>query len=199
MKFPIQYTLKQMEDVQNFIEDTFGNGGDCLVGHEIESEYVHSDVAVVTTAEGTRCFATFGMGAREMNSPIADLARVELVMFASSEVASTSKAALAIASELQWLSKLPFQNDTWLGPGHTVTASDYFRKTFGFDAFALDVIAVPEFQEMGKIMFLMAIPIYQKEREKMMRENTMDVLEQLEEKFGVALYYADTEREPLVI
>lgn len=198
MKVPIQYTLEQMEEVQKYIANTFGNGADGLVAHEIESEYVHSDVAVVATIEGSRCFATFGMGAREMNSPIADLARAELVMFTSSEVAPTSTAALAIASELQWLSKLPFRNDTWLGAGHTVTASDYFQKTFGFDAFALDVIAVPEFQDMGKIMFLMAIPIYQKEREKMMRENTMDVLEQLEEKFGVTLYYADTRREPLV-
>lgn len=197
MKRPIHYTLEQMEDVQNFIAETFGNGDEGLVGHEIESEYVHSDVAVVTTTEGSRCFATFGVGAREMNSPIADLARAELVMFASPEVELSGEKALVIASELQWLSKLPFRNNTWLGPGHTVTTSDHFQKTFGFDAFALDVIACSEFRELGRILFLMAIPVYQKEREKMMQGNTMDVLEQLEEKFGEEIYYADSGRDKL--
>ena len=198
MKNPTYYTEEQMDEVLEFIQKCFGNGEECLVGHEIESEYVHTDVGVVTANEGSRCFATFGMGARKMNSPIAHLARAELVMFASPEIELTGKEALIIASELQYLSKIPFRNDTWLGPGHTVPASQYFHKTFGFDAFVLDVVAASEFKEIGKVLFLMAIPIYQGEREKMMQESFVNVLEQLETRFGDAIYYADSGREPLV-
>lgn len=197
MNFPIYYTPEQMEEVQQFVAQSFGNGEEMVVGHELESEYVHSDVAVVTAKEGSRCFATFGMGARKMNSPLMDLARAELVMFASPKVEPTGEEALAIASELQWLSKFPFRNDTWLGPGHTMTASEHFQKVFGFDAFALDVVAADDFQGLGKILFLMAIPIYQEEREKMMEGNTFDVLDQLEERFDMAIYYADSGREKL--
>ncbi len=197
MNFPIYYTPEQTEEVQQFIVQSFGNDEEMLVGHELESEYVHSDVAVVTAKEGSRCFATFGMGARKMNSPFAELARTELVMFASPEVEPTGEKALAIASELQWLSKFPFRNDTWLGPGHTMTASAHFQKVFGFDAFALDVVAASDFPGVGKILFLMAIPIYQGEREKMIEGNTFDVLEQLEKKFDMAIYYVNSQRESL--
>lgn len=197
MKLPVYYTPEQMDQVLEFINQSFGNGEEGLVGHEIESEYVHTDVAVVTTDEGCRCFATFGMGAREMNSPIVDLARAELMMFASPDMELTDQEALAVASELQWLSKIPFRNDTWLGPGHTVPASDHFCKTFGFDAFVLDVIAAKDFEELGKILFLVAIPIYEEEREAMMRGNSLDVMEQLEEAFGDAIYYADSRRKEL--
>lgn len=197
----IYYTLEQMDAVQEFINKSFGDGGEGLVGHEIKSEYVHSDVAVVTAKEGSRCFATFGMGAREMNSPLAadGLGRAELMMFGSADMELTGEEALAVASELQWLSKIPFRNDTWLGPGHTVPASDNFRKTFGFDAFVLDVIAAQDFEELGKILFLAAIPIYEGEREAMMRGSSLDVVERMEEAFGDEIYYADSRREELSI
>lgn len=197
MKLPVYYTPEQMDQVLEFINQSFGNGEEGLVGHEIESEYVHTDVAVVTTDEGCRCFATFGMGAREMNSPFPNLARAELVMFATEDMKVTGEEALVIASELQGMSKLPFENDTWLGPGHTVPASSRFCDTFGFDAFALDVIAASDFQDLGKVLFLAAIPIYNGERKTMMKRNTLDVLEQLEEEFGVGMYFADSYRMEL--
>ena len=195
MQTTTYYTEEQMDAVLNFIQKSFSNGEEGFVGHEIESEYVHTDVAVVTAKEGSRCYATFGMGAREMNSPVAHLARAELVMFASPEMELTGEEALVIASELQYLSKIPFHNDTWLGPGHTVPASQHFRKTFGFDAFVLDVVAASEFEDLGKVLFLMAIPIYQKEREKMMSGNTFEIMDVLLEEFGDALYYADSGRK----
>ena len=197
MKNPTYYTEEQMDEVLEFIQKCFGNGEECLVGHEIESEYVHTDVAVVTTDEGCRCFATFGMGAREMASPIPHLARAELVMFATEEMKVTGEEALVIASELQGMSKLPFENDTWLGPGHTVPASSRFCDTFGFDAFALDVIAASNFQDLGKVLFLAAIPIYKGELKAMRKRNSLVVLEQLEEEFGVGMYFADSYRMEL--
>lgn len=198
MNRPTVYTLEQMEYMQDFIEGTFGNGGEGCVGHEIDSEYVHTDVAMVTTPEGYRCYATFGMGSREMDSPIPHLTRAELVMFASSKVEWSSEETIVIGNELQWLSKVPFRDETWVGPGHTLTASKEFRDAFGFDAFALDVIAGNDFPELGEVLFLVVIPIYQQEREKMMRENTLDVLNLLEERFGDEIYLADSGRGELV-
>ena len=56
-------------------------------------------------------------------------------------MALDSLQARVIATELQGLIKVPFRDRTWLGPGH----SEPFRKTFGFEAFAL---ATPSFVGM---------------------------------------------------
>lgn len=199
MKTPTYYTEEQMNVVLEFIQKSFGNGEEVLVGHEIESEYVHTDVAVVTAKEGSHCFATFGMGAREMNAPIPQLARVELVMYASENFEPTSDEARILMSELQSLSKFPFANGTFLGPGHTIAASELFEETFGFEAFVFAPVEHAKIDDLGDVLFLLVIPIYEEERDEMIRGNSFDVIEQLEDSFGGEIYYADSDRVSLLV
>lgn len=197
MNFPIVYTTEQMEQLQDFISNTFGDGEDGLIGHELVSEYVHTDVAALNTEDGNRCFVTFGMSARRMNAPIPQLSHVELLMFASKDTVFTSQEAQVIMGELQSLSKYPFRNDTFLGPGHTIAASGLFEETFGFDALAFLPMEMSRIDSIGDVLFLAVIPIYQQEREAMIAGNTFDIADRLLEEFGDNLYYADCGREPL--
>ena len=199
MKDVIYYTPEQMEAVQEFINETFGGGEEGLIGHELESEYVHTDVAALTTMDDDRCFVTFGMSARAMHAPAPTLAHVELLMYASKDTALSSFEARVIMSELQSLSKFPFRNDTFLGPGHTIAASDLFEETFGFEALAFLPMEMTQIEGVGEVLFLAVIPVYQEEREIMMSGNTFDVADSLLEEFGEEVYYADSDRTSLVI
>ena len=57
---------KYSNEFEGFIEDNIGKIENIV--HEIVSEYVHSDVAIVHDEDETT-FVTFGVGAREMNAP----------------------------------------------------------------------------------------------------------------------------------
>lgn len=197
MKTPIFYNDKQMQQAQEQIDEIFGGGQEGLVGHEITSEYVHSDVLVQSDREGNRSFVTMGMGARAMNSPIPGMQRVELAMLATQGVDGCSDEAKTIMCELQHLSKVPFQNNTFFGPGHTVNASEKFTQAFGFDAFLFMPISAMGIEDLGEVIFLLAIPIYEKEREMMIRGNSFEVFAQMQAQFEDEILFADTGRNCL--
>lgn len=194
MKKPVCYTPRQAEQMQEFIEETFGDGDEGIIGHEIKSEYVHTDVLAVTTGEGDTCFATCGMGARQTNAPLPSLCRTELLMYASEEVAHSSREEAVIMGELQRLSKYPFKNNTFFGPGHTIDASAHFAQTFGFSAFVFLPFETVEPEDLGQVQFLLAVPIYQEERKRMMEDDPFRVIRQLQEAYEEELYHADSKR-----
>lgn len=198
MKQVVQYTPGQAEALQTFIADVFGDGEISAIGHELNSIYVHTDVLAVTNEDGDTCFATCGMSARAAAAPVPLLRHVELMLYTKKEVDTTSVEGAVIVGELQRLSKFPFQNHTFFGPWHTIAASDLFVKTFGFEAFAFLPFEVAEIEGIGNIMFLLAVPVYGNEREKMMQSNTKEVLQQLEDTFGVDFFFADSQRENLL-
>lgn len=196
MEKVIHYTPEQMEQVQDFISDTFGDGSEGFIGHEIESEYVHTDALIIATENNDLCFVTFGMGARKMITPFPEFSRAELLIYTSGEMNPASEKAFVLISELQRLSKFPFKNNTWLFHGHIIDASDLFRKTFGFDAFAL--IWVQEAEQIhgiGTMPFLQLIPIYKEERQWIMDTDTFEGYMILDGVFGDRVQYADSQRE----
>ena len=198
MKSPTLYNPVQLEQIQNFIYENFGGEEDGLIAHELTSEYVHTDVQIVAPEGRSRTFVTFGMGAREMNAPHPDLAHVELVMCASKDLDIYSEDAMKIANELVSLSKFPFRENTWLHHCHTINASDAFREAFGFDAFALISIDFTELDGIGEVNFLLAVPIYKKEREWMMNTDVYGGYLWLEEEFGNQMYFADSRRNSFI-
>lgn len=195
MKKPVYYTPRQAEQIREFIEETFGDGDEGVIGHEIKSEYVHTDVLAVTTGEGDTCFATCGMGARQTNAPLHSLCRTELLMYASEEVAPSSREGSVIMEELQRLSKYPFRNNTFFGPGHTIGASALFTQTFGFDAFAFLPFETAEPEVLGQVQFLLAVPIYQTERKRMIEGDPFRVIRRLQEEHEEELYHVDSKRD----
>ena len=67
-KTPYLYNSIQSEEIQAFISNNFGK--DCgYIAHEIKSEYVHTDTMLIAPQNTDRTFVTFGMGARNMNTP----------------------------------------------------------------------------------------------------------------------------------
>ncbi len=170
-KKPVFYTDAQEAEIQEFINDQWG-GKSGYISHEIQSEYVHTDISINENEEdGTFTFVTFGMGARKMNCPFPDYSRTELLMFSSPEMKNGSESnpnlkQLIACGQLTRLSKYPFANDTWIGPGHTINATDKFRETFGYEFFLfLEYNQSPELSKIGKVRFLMAVPVYEDERD----------------------------------
>ena len=194
-KTPIMYTDKQFEELEKHLEENFGSHYDYIV-HEIESEYVHTDTFALKTNDGDKIFVTCGMGARAMETPYG-CRRCELVMHARNRLPVTSETAMILAGELTKISKFPFREETWLGTGHTMDVSKKFKETFGYDYVAF--MKLPHSASLtGKkedVDFLLAIPIYEEEREWCVENHTLAFLEKLNEKFEGKELHADFKRE----
>ncbi|MBE6629745.1 MAG: hypothetical protein E7624_02720 [Ruminococcaceae bacterium] len=192
-RLPLLYTDKQQEEVEAFIEESFG-GGDGYIAHEMTSEYVHTDTAIIARRGEETHFVTFGMGARCMQAPAEEPSRIELVMHGSPLLQDKERQTIA-ASELVRLSKYPFENDTWFGHGHTIEASDLFRRTFGYDAFLFaDGDHWVELSDIGEVGFLTVVPIYREEREWAMENSSLIYYAVLQEKCGEGAAQIDVAR-----
>jgi hypothetical protein len=194
-KTPITYFNKQMEELENHIEENFGSHFECVM-HEITSEYVHTDTFVVNSKDDEKIFVTCGMGARTMETPCG-FKRCELVMITRKEFPVTKENARILAGELTKISKFPFREETWLGTGHTMDVSKKFKEAFGYDYVAFMKLphsaCVTGIKE--DVEFLLVVPIYEAEREWCVENHTLAFLEKLNEKFEGKELYADCKRE----
>lgn len=192
------YTPEQMDEILEYIHEALGKDDD-YVAHEIKSEYVHTDVAIIAPEDDAKTYVTFGMGARDMNSPFEGWKRTELVMSASEQFDAHSKSGMILAGELTGLSKFPFRNDTWFGPGHTVGASKEFQNAFGYDCFIFfSPNLFTEITDIGKVNFLVAVPIYNDEREWIMKNGSFAFLAALWDKFDGDMLSVDIRREHFI-
>ena len=174
-----EYSSEQMDTVMDFIEEKFGKGertGDGWVVHELTSEYIHTDV-VITENDDYQHFVTCGMGVREMPNckVFIDKAfkRIELFLVGSKERAFTDYEKGILAGELCRITKYPFRSGNFVGPGHTIDASEEFKKLFGYDYFLFyGPFEELNVDELGEIYFLTLIPIYEEEREWMVNNNS---------------------------
>ena len=154
---------------------------------------------LIESKNADRTFVTFGMGARKMNTPN-NAKRCELVMYSTKNIATESKESFIISGELARISKFPFREDTWLGTGHTMDASEEFKETFGYDFFAFKKLSLSA-KLTGideDIDFLLLVPIYAEEREWCVNNHTLAFLDQLNEKYYGAEFNADVQREMLL-
>ena len=178
-KTPSFLTVEQMEEIEEEMSFWWGEEGGYVV-HEITSEYVHTDVASFGKRDGPKTFATFGMCSRKMavpeNAPDWCGRRIELVMRASPDVQieidekkeskGIGEAAFA-CDELGRTSKYPFRERTWLGPFHTINASDEFKERFGYSYYLFIPYKETEIRGLGRVDFLQLIPVYEEERDWM--------------------------------
>lgn len=191
---PILYTEEQEKEIQSFIQQNFGESE--FISHELNSEYVHTDTAMVAPEGQSRTFVTFGMGAREMPSPT-DIHRIELAISASPAMDVRSEQAFWLAGEVTHISKFPFREDTWLEAGHTINASADFKERFGYDYFAFWDLDL-SFQPTGideEIHFLALVPLYEAEREWIVQNDTFAFMYHLYDVYGDRMFCADLPRE----
>lgn len=191
---PILYTEEQEKEIQTFILLNFGESE--FTSHELESEYVHTDTALIAPEGQTRTFVTFGMGARQMNSP-SNVRRIELAISASPDMDVCSEKAFWLAGEITHLSKFPFREDTWLEAGHTIGTSLDFEERFGYEYFALWDLDL-SFRPTGMdedVHFFALVPIYEAEREWIVENNTLAFMYHLYDAYGDAMFHADRPRQ----
>ena len=134
---PEAYTAEEMEVLEGHIQAHFGAFEN--VFHELTSPDIHVDICVIPPSEERDYYTlvTMGMGAHRMNVP-EELAEYRL-----------ERAELAIALPRDWkldrgsmederwywpvrllkvLARLPGNNDTWLGWGHTMDHEEPFAE-----------------------------------------------------------------------
>ena len=176
-----EYTATQMQQVMDFIDKEFGDterNEEAWIAHEFESEYVHTDV-VITGNDDYQHFVTCGMGARNMDcAPIEFqriLGRQEYYFLVSPDCELNLEDKGLLCDELNGITKYPFRNNTFLGPGHTINVSKEFKERFGYDFFLFFAPTRElEVEDLGNVYFIPLIPIYEEEREWMVKNNSFD-------------------------
>lgn len=199
MELPAMYTPEQLLEIQNFIKANFGSNETDYISHELESKYVHSDVLIVDNQVDLKVFASIGMGAREMNSPIDSFQNIEFMGFASEKLDVKSEESLIIAGELTRLTKFPFSENTWFGPGHTVNASEEFKKAFGYDYFLFTYSGfLLEVSDIGNINYLTLIPLYENERNFIVKNGDTAFLSKLLKEYGANIFILNETRKSII-
>lgn len=98
-----------MAQVMDGITRLFGKGEEGMIMHEIESEYVHTDIMTVEPKNEYKVYATVGMGGRAMDTPSERPAHIEFVMLSSPDFGGDIHSKMVIGGELCALSKFPFK------------------------------------------------------------------------------------------
>lgn len=195
---PTMYTPEQLMEIENYITDNFGSNETDYIAHEIESNYVHTDILIIDNPKDLKVITSIGMGARQMNVPNDSFQNIEIMGFASKKLKLKSKEELILANEIIRLTKLPFSNNTWFGPGHTVNASESFKKAFGYDYFLFAYSGFShEVSNIGTIKFLTLIPLYENERNFIVENGDTEYLEKLLDEYGANMFILNEPRKSI--
>ena len=193
------YTPEQLSEIQTYIATNFGSNKTDYIAHELESKYVHSDILIIDNQTDLKVFASIGMGAKEMNSPIESFQNIELMGFASEKLDIKSEESLIIAGELTRLTKFPFSENTWFGPGHTVNASEEFKNAFGYQYFLFTYSGFSvEVSDIGNINYLTLIPLYENERNYIVENGDAQFLQKLLAEYGANILLLNEPRKNIV-
>ena len=169
------YNEEEMQILENYIENNFGKIEN--VFHEIESEDIHLDIAIIPPSEHNNFYqlVTMGMGARPMTLPAAlehkEFGRAELVICLPTtwnfENFEDEKNYWPVRL-IKTLARLPIMHDTWLGWGHTIPWGEPFAESTELcgalliDAFTQsedDESNILELNSEQNINFLQIIPL----------------------------------------
>ncbi len=195
IELPTMYTPEQLMEIENYIATNFGSNATDYVAHEIESKYVHTDILIIDNPKDLKVITSIGMGARRMDAPNDSFQNIEIMGFASKKLKLKSKDELLLANEIIRLTKLPFSNNTWFGPGHTVNASRKFQEVFGYDYFLLAYSGFSvEISDIGNINFLTLIPLYENERNFIVENGDTEYLEKLVDEYGANMFILNEPR-----
>jgi tetratricopeptide (TPR) repeat protein len=201
------YTEKEMDAVSGHISKYFGEFDN--VFHELVSPDIHVDIAVIepTKERNYYVFCTMGMGARPMNVPpdCEGLERAELLICLPPDWKLDEISEEEWYWPLRWLkilARLPIEENTWLGWGHTVPNGEPFAGNTGFTTMlllnpgAFDEEAVECTLPGGEtVNFYQMIPLYEEEAQYKIEHSTDKLLAKAEEG---TLEYVRLDRKPFV-
>ncbi len=164
--FPVMYSPDEHGLIEKWQE---GDGTIVSIAHEVKSEYIHSDVYIIDEGNGLR-FATVGMGARQMNAPPGFPNSIELFLMTTKNLIKNQvqRLILDVANQLVRISKMPWEEDSWIGRYHTIDANDKIKELFGYGGFIVVPTNQSKLLDCGdEIHLFQLVPIYQSEMESL--------------------------------
>lgn len=181
------YTEKEIKKYEEFIEENFGEIKTVL--HEIVSPDIHLDVLVVEPTKENNYYKliTMGMGAYKMNVPKQfkkyELEKSELVMYLPPtwNINSAKEEDYWPIRQLKIIARLPIENNTWLGWGHSISNDDNnnpYASNTGFCSMILINALNNKYENLDlklgkdKINFYQLFPLYQEELEYKLNNGT---------------------------
>lgn len=175
------YTEKELDLYEKYITEQFGEYIE--VFHELASIDIHLDIIIVPPTEKNNYYKliTMGMGAYKMNVPKKlkqyELERAELVLYLPPtwNIKSEKEQDYWPIRQLKILARLPIQNNTWLGYGHTIS-SDQENTPYANDTKFCSIMLLNalnnhneelnlQMGKKGKINFYQLFPLYREELE----------------------------------
>lgn len=171
------YSDKELDKVDTYISEHFGKFEN--VFHEFASDVIHVDICVIPPTEERNyiTLVTMGMGAKKMNVPW-DLkdqprTRAELLICLPPDWPLTKDSL----KEEKWywpirllekLAHLPFDEDNWLGEGHSIEYGETFDKsTLQSAALLVNPYLSKRYQcfltKRKVVNFYQVIPLYREE------------------------------------
>lgn len=173
------YSNEEMEIFEQYVTENIGKFE--KIYHELYSPDVHLDILVIPPSKESNYYklVTEGMGAYKMNVPdeIKDweIDRAELIIYLPPDWnMQINKESKWIIEQLKIIGRLPIEEKSWVGFGHTFSHSENgdipFSENVNFSATLL-VDALDRNQkdmnlrldQKGKINFYQLIPIYKEE------------------------------------
>ncbi len=173
----IIYNEQQLAEMESVIAARFGAFE--KVFHEIESQDIHVDIAVIPPTEDKPYYTlvTMGLSAYKMHTPHdldgqnLEYAEIFVRLPADWQVGEEDENWYWPIRTLKMLAHLPFDNRTWLGWGHTIQCSEDLEPVSENCKFVCMILKHPNGNERatatlesGKIInFYEMIPIYLEE------------------------------------
>ena len=196
---PELYTEDEMNALEAHISSYFGEFKNVL--HEIVSPDIHVDICVIepTADRNYYTLVTMGMGAHLMNVPEnlreykIDRAEVLITLPTDWKLPIDDLEVTGAGDEkwywpLRWLkvlARLPSEQDTWLGYGHTVPNGEPFAENTDLCGVLLTMpyffgkeASICKFPDGDEINFYQVIPLYDNEMSFKI-ENGVEALEDL--------------------
>lgn len=173
---PEIYKGEEIDTLEAHIEKFFGHSDN--VFHEIASPDVHIDIYIIepTDEKNYYTLVTSGMGAHRMNVPrkLAEykLERAELLIYlpADWKIQSHDEKDYWPLRWLKILARLPIEQDTWLGWGHTIPNGEPFAEDTKLSGVLLinpenvkEGAAVCQLPNGEEVNFYQVIPLYEEE------------------------------------
>lgn len=170
------YEEEEKDALNAHLEKFFGHSDH--VFHEIVSPDIHVDIYIIepTAEKNYYTLVTLGMGAHWMNVPyeLAEykLERAELLIYLSADwdIQGDDEKYYWPLRWLKILARLPLEQDTWLGWGHTVPNGGPFAENTLLSGVLLinpedveDGAAVCQLPNGEEVNFYQVIPLYEEE------------------------------------
>jgi len=188
-RLPKVYSEKEIDAVEAHISRFFGKYENVL--HEIVSPDIHVDIAVIEPTEERNYYTlvTMGMGAHRMNVPKElrerRLERAEMMICLPPDwtINSSDEKFYWVLRWLKIMARLPIEQNTWLGWGHTVPNEEPFAENtelccmlvlfpeqFGEEA------VICEMPDGSQVIFYQIVPLYDDEMNFKLQNGTETLL-----------------------